>query len=151
MDTNLFHLDEGAYALPVRKGKPDGATRKRLPLADPDATTVACAGCERVLFVTDDGAPSLALFGEVTDEVIAYLASRGVTVVPMAKVVHDTDRPNGVGIVVTTMEGEVIPAPYSEATVPCCPSCNRGGMRKRFIDRIRNAHAERIRKVGRRV
>ena len=150
MDTNHYHLDEGIYALVVRKGKPDGPTRKALPLDEGHTSgTVACAGCRRLTYIEDDGTPALTLDGPVTPEVVAMLDAHGVRVLPMARVVFDTDRPNMV--TVTDEAGTVVKAPYSRATVPCCPSCNRGKQRERFWDRIVRAHHERIRKVGRRL
>jgi hypothetical protein len=64
-----------------------------------------------------------------------------------AKTVGQVDRPNF--LTVTLPDGTVVPAPYGEATVLTCPSCNlKPEHRARFMDRIVAAHEARIRKVG---
>jgi len=149
MDTNYYHIEDGTYALEVRKGKPSADVRKALPLDGDAPDEVGCVGCGRLTYREDDGTPSLTLKGKVTPEVIAMLEAHGIEVLPMARVVFDTDRP--AHLTVTNEQGEVVKPPYSPATVPCCPSCNRGGMRKLFWQRIADAHIARIRKVGRRL
>lgn len=69
-----------------------------------------------------------------------------------AKAVGEVDRPNGLGIVVTLTDGTVVKAPYGAAAVFTCPACNRKPkQRSRYIDRIRQAHIDRIIEVGVRV
>lgn len=133
MDTNIFHLADGsAYALTVRKGKPDLATRKRL--AAMTGYAVICPGCERKVRTSDD----------MTTDPEGFV-----------RAVAEADRPNGpefVGVItVTDEDGRIVKAPYSEATVALCPACNGSGARAVNIDRILRAHEARIREVGRRV
>lgn len=127
MDTNYYALTDGStYALPVRKGRPSLEVRK----ADADIVggRVRCVGCQRWCATDDD-------------------ATHGVD--GFAPAVAEADRPNGLPIIVRDEDGTVVKAPYSKATVPCCPSCNRKPkVRARFIDRIIAAHEDRIRKVG---
>jgi hypothetical protein len=131
MDTNYYTLTDGStYALNVRKGRPNVDDRKRD--ADIVGERVQCVGCLRYCAADDTPGDE----AEGTD----------------APAVAEADRPNGLPIIVRDEAGSVVKAPYSRATVPCCPSCNRKPkVRARFIDRIVAAHEARIREVGRRV
>jgi len=130
MDTNYYTLTDGStYALPVRKGRPNLDDRKRD--ADIVGGSVRCVGCGRWCATDDDGDIEADGFAPATAE---------------------ADRPNGLGIIVRDADGNIVKAPYSRATVPCCPSCNRKPkVRARFIDRITAAHEARIREVGEKV
>jgi hypothetical protein len=130
MDTNYYTLTDGStYALTVRKGRPNLDDRKRD--AGIVGERVRCVGCSRWCAADDDA----------THEVDGF-----------APAVAEADRPNGLPIIVRDEADNIVKAPYSKATVPCCPSCNRKPkVRARFIDRIIEAHENRIREVGRRV
>lgn len=96
----------------------------------PDGRSM-CPGCGRGIWREDDGLPT-----DCGD----------------AKTVAQIDRPNGIGITVTLPDGTAVDAPYGEATVGTCPSCNlKPKQRARYIDHILQAHIDRIIEVGVRV
>lgn len=131
--TYHYHTPEGVYS--ARGYHYERSARPKLPLRKeacglgPGRTL--CPGCGRGIWGEDDGQPTAS--GD-------------------AKTVAQVDRPNGLGILVTLPDGTPVHAPYGEATVATCPSCNlKPAQRARAEERIRDAHLSRIRAVGVRV
>lgn len=128
-----YHLPEGIYAA-AGYGHAESARPKvdaRKDGAGASEGRSACPGCGRGIYREDDGQPTPS--GD-------------------AKTVGQVDRPNGIGITVTLPDGTVVKAPYGQATIFTCPSCNlKPEQRAKVIDRIRQAHYARIRQVGERV